>query len=363
MTYVLRNPFGFSSFFDDDFGFFSEPTFFRQQRPVQRRVVPSACAAHGRGCGVQAAYSPRCSGGHCARRTHGGNLRRSTIPSGPTSFFGPASVFDMLNIGSDFSRFWSDLDDVYSTAHLLENTTFDNEESEEEVENTAEDTNEEEEVDAPANEIAAPDAPATTAVAAPAPKKDEFYKFGEIATRINAEDKSAEYDIHLPGLALEDVKLDLDLDNHALTIKAEKKEQSDTSFRRVSITRVIPINKDAKAEDVSADFVDGTLHIAVSAPKAIEPSPSTDTPTATTTTEDIASPDNTAVAEEEKEEEEETSTAQTASATIETTPEETSTTENTTEATVTDTPTTAAEAPTTTLADSSEVSVEDAVEN
>jgi len=451
MAFALHNPFGFSafpsyssSFFDDDFGFFSEPSSFSRRTAHPRRVAPPSCGASGR-CYAAAAPQIRrrcgpCVGGACfsapsyaavasaaprvstsrqsnnnntphtTRRTVGGNGRRTAVPS---SFLAPASVFELLNIGSDFQRFW---DDIYDTANLLENTSFDRgyDNDGDDGEWVAESVGESAAVEAPKQLAPAP-APAassssssstavtvpssssssskrdvaltTTAPAAPAAPAPAvavatttaFHGFGDVSSRVN-EDESTQFDIRLPGLTSDDVKLDLDLEHHALSIKAEKRIEDKHSFRHVSVTRVLPIDRAVKAEHVHADFIDGTLHITVASPsKAIEAAAVPTTSTNDDGHDDsaavveasppvVAHDDATAVATVPSTADDATTASTTASSSDDAT---TSSDGDATATVEVSTPTDEAPAAetasaassTVTLADSSEVSVEDATDN
>jgi len=116
-------------------------------------------------------------------------------------------------------------------------------------------------------------APKPTTAVLEAPKR----RLG--AVEVRESESGTEFDVALPGLALEDVKLDFDFKRRLLHVKAEKKFEEvveedefwgkQTSVRHVSVARSLPIPEGVKPEDVKADFVDGVLSIAV-AHKALE---------------------------------------------------------------------------------------------
>ena len=385
MAFALRNPFGFSSVFDDDFGFFSEPGFFRRATPRRASPAsPASCGSYGRcytapqasrrcctssasACcsspsyaSVASAAPSRASHNNASRRYGGGNCRRAPTSS---TFLAPASVFQLLNLGSDFERLWDDFEDIYDTAHLLENTKV-----------AAPPAVHSKPVEAapvaPAAIEAAPSAPSAPSVipssaknleVAPASTKTVAVpRFGDLDTRTNVEDGSTEFDLHLPGLSAEDVQLDLDLDTHSLTIKAEKKYEEKNSFRHVSVTRTFPIDKAVTSDLVEADFVDGVLHITV----APAPSKAIEAPTAAAAAAASSSAEASTAAPSE-------TVTETPTAVESSTPEATTVVEPSAESS---TATSSSEAPGVEVtiapiatefsdADSSEVSVEDAEDN
>lgn len=99
------------------------------------------------------------------------------------------------------------------------------------------------------------------------------------AVEVRKLESGTEFDVALPGLALDDIKLDFDFKRRVLHVKAEKKFEEvveedefwgkQTSVRHVSVARSLPIPEGVKPEDVKADFVDGILSISV-AHKALE---------------------------------------------------------------------------------------------
>lgn len=133
--------------------------------------------------------------------------------------------------------------------------------------------------DAPSTE--APATTSTTVATVPTEKavaEAPKYRLGHIETEKT--DSGLKFAVHLPGLALEDLKLDLDTKHRALTVKADKKTEEKhtdefgtrTSTRVVSFTRSLPLPSLPAAEDIKADFVDGVLLIEVALP-AGEPLP------------------------------------------------------------------------------------------
>jgi len=94
-------------------------------------------------------------------------------------------------------------------------------------------------------------------------------RFGDVAYEKTEE--GSKYQVHLPGLSVDDVKLDLDTRQRALIVKAEKKTEEKhedehgtrTSIRHVSISRLLPLPTLPEAGDISADLVDGVLQISV----------------------------------------------------------------------------------------------------
>lgn len=93
-----------------------------------------------------------------------------------------------------------------------------------------------------------------------------------------------DYAVSLPGLELDDVKLDFDLKHRFLTVSAEKKTENKNEkngssfFQHVTVKRQLPLpqtedNSPIKPEDISADLEDGVLTISIAHKKAIEASP------------------------------------------------------------------------------------------
>lgn len=134
---------------------------------------------------------------------------------------------------------------------------------------------------------AAADAPTSTnAIATPHSDSLSFFSnkssFGSV-TRKETDD-GMQYAVALPGLQLEDVKLDFDLKNRFLTLSAEKKtetkneENGASFFRHVSFKRQlpIPVSTDSasaiKPENITADLENGVLTISIAHKKAIEDS-------------------------------------------------------------------------------------------
>lgn len=138
--------------------------------------------------------------------------------------------------------------------------------------------------------------PTTTDVATASPSTHSVTiastkNFGAV-TRSETPD-GTDYAVALPGLELDDVKLDFDLKKRLLTVSAEKKTENKNEkngssfFQHVSIKRQLPLpttedGSPIKPDDISADLEDGVLTISVAHKKAIEAAPeSASAPTAT----------------------------------------------------------------------------------
>lgn len=131
-----------------------------------------------------------------------------------------------------------------------------------------------------ATDSASSSAPSTAAAskAVVSPPKSQALSFANTKENFGAvsrkeTDNGTEIAVALPGLTLEDVKLDFDLKSRYLTLSAEhktesKNEKTGSSFyRQYSIKRVLPIpsteGEPIKPEDISADLEDGVLTIAI----------------------------------------------------------------------------------------------------
>jgi HSP20 family molecular chaperone IbpA len=102
-----------------------------------------------------------------------------------------------------------------------------------------------------------------------------FYNFNTgnlMRTDIKETDSSYEFEMDLPGYAIEDVSAELD--EGYLTIKAEKKVENNEKnpetgkyIRRErfygNCKRSFYVGEDVKAEDISASFKDGILKVSV----------------------------------------------------------------------------------------------------
>lgn len=157
------------------------------------------------------------------------------------------TLFDLLNFEEDSGEEWDDFFNVPSHVHHRL----------EEAKATK---------DKKTSEVATVGQKDKEAAVAPVVK----HRLGHVSSS-NTEN-GVKFDVHLPGLALEDIKLDLDTETKQLKIKVDKKteERSEdphgavrTSVHRISISRVLPLSSLPNPEDIKADFVDGVLSINV----------------------------------------------------------------------------------------------------
>lgn len=257
MAFGMLNPFFSTSVFDDPF--FYEPAWPTYRRPSfwsPRRARVSECAVHG-----------RCGPWRSVRRYE---------PS--------PSVFDLLNFGNELSSFWDDWENTATALLTNEPATTatgieDKPAQREAPKIAAPSTSEEKSTASMETDVASSSSPteSNNTTVAEVPARPAHF-LGEVHTK--ALENGTAFEIHLPGLSREDVKLDLDFKRHALTVKAEKKVEEKkedtygkrTTYRHVSVARMLPVPAEVKPEDIKADFVDGVLHIkvkhkAISAPE------------------------------------------------------------------------------------------------
>jgi HSP20 family protein len=89
----------------------------------------------------------------------------------------------------------------------------------------------------------------------------------QVAVDIREEDDAFYVDAEVPGLAAEDVKVDVE--NNVLTLSGERKveqEETEGTYRRVerqygSFTRSFSLPETVDADSVSADLKDGVLEL------------------------------------------------------------------------------------------------------
>jgi HSP20 family protein len=101
------------------------------------------------------------------------------------------------------------------------------------------------------------------------PWSEEVEAFGAFSPQVNMteDEKSIQVSAELPGLDEKDVEISLSKDS--LTIKGEKKEESEQKDKGLyymersfgSFTRVLPIPKDVNTEKAEASFKKGVLTI------------------------------------------------------------------------------------------------------
>jgi len=99
----------------------------------------------------------------------------------------------------------------------------------------------------------------------------------QVAVDIREEDDAFYVDAEVPGLAAEDVKVDVE--NNVLTLSGERKvekEETEGTYRRVerqygSFTRSFSLPETVDADSVSADLKDGVLELRL--PKKEAPTP------------------------------------------------------------------------------------------
>ena len=99
----------------------------------------------------------------------------------------------------------------------------------------------------------------------------------QVAVDIREEDDAFLVDVDVPGLAAEDVNVDVE--KNVLTIRGERKvekEESEGTYRRVerqygSFSRSFTLPETVDADDISADLKDGVL--ALRLPKKDAPTP------------------------------------------------------------------------------------------
>jgi len=99
----------------------------------------------------------------------------------------------------------------------------------------------------------------------------------QVAVDIREEDDAFYVDAEVPGLAAEDVKVDVE--NNVLTLSGERKvekEETEGTFRRVerqygSFTRSFSLPETVDPDNVSADLKDGVLELRL--PKKEAPTP------------------------------------------------------------------------------------------
>jgi HSP20 family protein len=99
----------------------------------------------------------------------------------------------------------------------------------------------------------------------------------QVAVDIREEDDAFYVDAEVPGLAAEDVKVDVE--NNVLTLSGERKvekEETEGTYRRVerqygSFSRSFSLPETVDADNVSADLKDGVLELRL--PKKEAPTP------------------------------------------------------------------------------------------
>ncbi|MGB5285410.1 MAG: Hsp20/alpha crystallin family protein [Polyangiales bacterium] len=99
----------------------------------------------------------------------------------------------------------------------------------------------------------------------------------QVAVDIREEDDAFYVDAEVPGMAAEDVKVDVE--NKVLTLSGERKvekEETEGTYRRVerqygSFTRSFSLPETVDADNISADLKDGVLELRL--PKKEAPTP------------------------------------------------------------------------------------------
>lgn len=252
---IVNLPFGFSPLFND-LELFGEPRYVRRNfgHPRAHRLPPFGALAYPSWSPVAPSFR-----------------RRSASPT----------LFELFDLGEDVFEDWNEYFDVadHVNRRLIEDKSKKPKKESGEVVKS----------------------PSTVVASAAKPR------LGYVTSRNT--DNGVKFEVHLPGLAVEDVKLDLDTEKKHLKVTAEKKTEEKhedastggvtTSVHHISISRILPLASVPNPESLKADFVDGVLSIDVNT-KLIEGTapeseaktdvPATSSPSSTSTAPTVTSP-------------------------------------------------------------------------